>query len=320
MLCIVVLLTTWVLVKGWLFDDGVEFAGDYGEYSFADDPVLGYRFKPCARFHSIKKVAEDTLYNVAYNINCNGTRFAGNSSGSKHLLFFGGSFTFGEGLNDTQTLPWLMGEQLPQIETYNLGGPGYGPQQMLSMLETGFLDTVVSQPEGMAVYVLLPEHVNRSAGSPYVIYYWGENMPCYQLEEDSLVKHHSFKTAMPFKTFWYKSLGAIGLMNFKSIAFPAIEQQDIDLLVAILDEARNTYKTHYPKGDFRVLCYPSEVLLPEYERIISGLQEHDIKLLDYRELFPLDSVHTISGDGHPTELTNREITKALSQDIGTLLY
>lgn len=315
LLSLVLMLGLWLLLKGWLLGSGVEFGGNYGEQSFVPDPVCGYRFQPCERFHSVKMLEGDTVYDVTYNIHCNGTRVSGAGQGNKHLLFFGCSFTFGEGLNDSQTLAWRMGELMPQYSTYNFGGSGYGPQQMLSILQTDHLDTVVTQTDGAAIYLLLPEHIHRAAGSPYVVYNWGSGMPYYELKGDSLVRFSSFQQGRRWSTYWYKALGKLGLLNMEALAYPKLTEEDINLTVAIISKARQEYENRYPQGQFRVLCYPSAVYEQEYTQLIEGLQMAGVELLDYRELFPIDDEHTIINDGHPSAEAVNKVVAALSLDV-----
>ena len=53
-------------------------------------------------------------------------------------LFFGGSFTFGTGVEDDEALPYVAGILSEgKYRVYNFGYRGYGPHQMLAALESG---------------------------------------------------------------------------------------------------------------------------------------------------------------------------------------
>jgi hypothetical protein len=55
---------------------------------------------------------------------------------------FGCSFTFREGVEDREAMPYLVGE-LSKYIVYNFGFHGYGAHQMLSALEYGIVDRIV---------------------------------------------------------------------------------------------------------------------------------------------------------------------------------
>ena len=53
----------------------------------------------------------------------------------RRVLFLGGSFVYGLGLSDSETLPWKMQSAFPGIEWLNLATSGYGTLQSLLTLE-----------------------------------------------------------------------------------------------------------------------------------------------------------------------------------------
>ncbi len=70
---------------------------------------------------TVSKYFKDKLiYEVTYNIDGNGLRESQDPISSNFpdgcVLFFGGSFTFGEGVNDNETLPFHVGEKTRENE------------------------------------------------------------------------------------------------------------------------------------------------------------------------------------------------------------
>ena len=55
-----------------------------------------------------------------------------NLTKQKSLNFFGGSFAFGFGLNDNETMPYLLQKYLKNWKIENYGINGYGVHQMLA--------------------------------------------------------------------------------------------------------------------------------------------------------------------------------------------
>ena len=79
-------------------------------------------------------------YDVTYTIDENGLRIAPPASTEPvgTVLFFGCSFTFGDGVEDDETLPYQVGLQSEgRWHTFNFAPGGQGPQYMLAALEGG---------------------------------------------------------------------------------------------------------------------------------------------------------------------------------------
>ena len=79
----------------------------------APDEILGFAHKPNASIHRIFRVDDEIVYDIQLNTDENGLRVTTdtNKNYQKCIHFYGGSFTAGNGLNDSQTLPsalsWL---------------------------------------------------------------------------------------------------------------------------------------------------------------------------------------------------------------------
>lgn len=77
-----------------------------GEHLSVEDPLLGYRYEPCAHWN-----IRHPEYHVEYEINCTGYRDAQDHAvpkpeGTTRVLVLGDSFTFGQGVNYEDT--WLV--------------------------------------------------------------------------------------------------------------------------------------------------------------------------------------------------------------------
>ena len=113
----------------------------------------------------------------------------------KFALFFGCSFMFGQGVMDNETLPYYVGELTSRYRPYNYGGIGYGPQQMLAKFQERTLPREVSERQGVLIYLLIGDHVNRAIGSVQVHNDRGIGMPFYTVDSDGmLVRRGNFKS------------------------------------------------------------------------------------------------------------------------------
>lgn len=109
---------------------------------------------------------------------------------SSCVLFFGDSFTIGEGVQDNETLPFYFGRALGKqanARIYNFGFHGYGPHQALALVQSGEIARIVKDCQSvLAIYESLPGHIARAGGfSPWE---QGTNAPRFYLDPSGSLK------------------------------------------------------------------------------------------------------------------------------------
>jgi hypothetical protein len=118
------------------------YEGSFSEGYVVQSDLFGYAPVP-GTTKIVRKVHGDQLiYEVAYTIGSDGHRITppGRDPGSNEcIVFFGDSFTIGEGVNDDESMPYLVGTLQP-YKVRNFGFHGYGPHQMLAAIEHGLID------------------------------------------------------------------------------------------------------------------------------------------------------------------------------------
>jgi hypothetical protein len=92
-------------------------------------------------------------------------------------MFFGDSFTFGVGVNDDETLPNAF-SILSGMRVLNFGVAGYGPHQMLRLLERDVPKEFTSSFPRLMVYTFIEDHIARAAGRGA----WDKNGPLYEIQ------------------------------------------------------------------------------------------------------------------------------------------
>ena len=133
-----------------------------------DDDLLGYAPKKNSQVRARNFRGDVLVYDAVYTIGENGLRITpphqqGDLAGC--IVFFGDSFTFGDGVNDEETYPYQVGRRLGVgYATYNFAVTAYGPHQMLAALQAGRVDTVADCRPTHFIYLFIPAHVARVAG------------------------------------------------------------------------------------------------------------------------------------------------------------
>lgn len=168
-------------------------SGTYASDYFTPSPITGYKGKPNTTATAHKSTQSGkSLYNVSYTTDELGWRITPSSKldSSSCVLFFGDSFTIGEGVQDNETLPFYFGRALgkqTKARIYNFGFHGYGPHQALALVQSGEIARIVKDCQSvLAIYESLPGHIARAGGfSPWE---QGTNAPRFYLDPSGSLK------------------------------------------------------------------------------------------------------------------------------------
>ncbi|MEW6079446.1 MAG: hypothetical protein AB1724_16690 [Thermodesulfobacteriota bacterium] len=90
------------------------------------------------------------------------------------LVVVGCSMTYGYGLSDEETWPWLLQQKLPCLKVLNYGTPGYGTYHCLLMLEQVL--STLSSPK-IVLYGFIEHHLIRNVATPL---WWALQNPTRQ--------------------------------------------------------------------------------------------------------------------------------------------
>jgi hypothetical protein len=304
---------------------------------FVSDDVLGWKPTKGVHAHAIKPLPASLfhhprgrLFDVVYTIDSNGLRVAppyrkDDLAGT--VLFFGCSFTFGEGLKDDETLPYQVGIQSGgRYRIFNFAVQAYNPAQMLGSIEHGLVSQVVDTLPQYAYYVALPTHVSRVAGRVS----WGWHAPRYVLDaRGNPIQDGNFETREPLAL--RLGLGHhIAAQLEKSAIWRAISSHDspvtdddFQLYFAVVRRSQLLLKQQYPDLQFRVLLWPP--VLPQewpiYQRLQDGFRRMNIPLDLAVDALPHYNTHPIEywlsdTDRHPNALANRLLAADVLSKLG----
>ena len=295
------------------------FEGSYTAANyFSHDRDLGYLLTPGDRHvRSVKKERKDgaTIYDVEYHINDFGFRDTPNYGDKRPVFFFGDSFTFGEGVNDADTLPAQF-SKVTGRKTSNFGVHGYGPHQFLRILETQRLETlgIRDRPE-LVVYTFIPHQIDRAAGHAP----WDSNGPLYQFSSVGLVYRGSFKDNESLlqwimnKSFTYQMLRS---------KYASSNEEEMDRLrtLAILQRSGKLVKDRYGVEMLVILwdVFGGSLSGKDADRVAwladnlskSGIQNLRLSRL---ESVPQGRPYYLPRDGHPNGAAYALVAKAIAE-------
>ena len=221
----------------------------YSESFIVRDDELGYAPVKSKRVFAELSVKGRHIYSATYTFDQDGHRLTPGGIQSKDcVLFFGDSYTFGEGVEDSQTMPWMVGAE-SGYSVINFGFGGYGPHQMLAKLEANRLhQTIRCRPQAV-VYQAIGEHPGRASGySP-----WDRHGPKYVLTGHGLVQGDHFDDH-------FQELAMMQLTKsflFQQFVFfaPPLVRHRTELFIEIVDAARRQASEQFPDAAFEVIFW-----------------------------------------------------------------
>jgi len=301
-----------------LRSDPTRMRGSYTTDYFGDDELLGYGPEKEIVATAEKYYDEQLIYRVRYTINADGLRVSPPASEDEDgcVLFFGGSFTFGEGLEDDQSLPFQVGVLTDgHNRIYNFGFHGYGPHHMLAALETGRVDQIIGCQPSHVIYQAILHHVERVAG----LTTWDEHGPRYVIAPSggvTLAGHFDdeYKTH-PWKGWFSRSLTYDTLFGKRRSSGP----DEAALFAEIVATARTFVESRYNGAQFHVLLWDKRYH-SNHKQALAALQSRDLRihcmttiLPDYKTDKARYMLHRF--DHHPTAATNGLIGRYVAEQI-----
>lgn len=291
----------------------------------------------------VKTINSVPIYKTAYTMDANGLRVAPpadsrNVRGS--VLFFGCSFTIGEGVADNEAMPYVTGLLTHgRYAIYNFGFHGYGPQQMLAALEQGLVRSVVTEPPKYMIYQAIPYHIERVAG----LMTWFPHAPRYRPTDGGRVTAQgNFDTVSDetrysrIEQFWRArgSLGnAVSITLRKSFVynklvspFRSLSREDVQLFLDVVSQARDAAAVSYPASEFHVILWDNMFNQRDFPRflapVLDGFRERQIRVHLISDIIPdydgsaantLYELHL--HDSHPNAFTHRLIAAYVARTI-----
>lgn len=271
-------------------------------------PEIGWGPEHAGRFHARKSDPKTgaIIYEADYTIDSRLLRQTLSGDNEPTIVFFGDSYTFGDGVNDDETLPQIFSDSLQRKQrVLNLAFTGYGPQQFLRELEIGRFQDVIGPKPRLFIFMTAPWHAERTACKAY----WTPHAPLYAIENDKVVYKGACNEGLSL--WWREWLENTSL--YRMLIEPyrhKIDHDDVELYIRTLLAAVSLAKEKY--GVDTLIPYlrvPQEYLPAGFtnDGIMKRFRDGGAIVIDASLLKEESAGATISipGDGHPTPFANR---------------
>lgn len=276
------------------------------------DPELGYVLARNSRVLVLHTSDDKVVYEMRVTTDSLGRRLVpldDRTAAERFVMFFGDSFSFGDGVNDDETFPYHVGRRLPDVAVYNYGLSGYGPQHAVAVIESRSLRSEVPQKRGVALYTYIDAHVHRAALTSRS----GASLhsPYYVIDADGeLRRHESLRQARPVLFHFLNDiLPRSYLYRWLRLDLPIVGEEAIELTCSLLAASRQKFLKQFEGSEFFVVFYPQRG--SRYAQRVKGcLERRGVPFLDLSNE-PWPDEYLIHYDGHPNSVGHRKYADLL---------
>lgn len=183
-------------------------------YQFIENPIYdfeyGYRMTANSKSRDILKIKNKLIWNVTFKTDEFGRRVTDAGPLKKNteqfVVFYGGSRTFGQGVEDHQTLAANFQKSNPDLKVYNYGIMNAAANMYLRYHETGKFKKEIPEKKGTFIYIYDLGHEQKIFGSKEATKSFSSPMYDYG-QDDKLAHFHNFWFGRPVRSFIYNFLG-----------------------------------------------------------------------------------------------------------------
>lgn len=268
------------------------------------DSLLGYRLPPGGHREE---------GGASYDIDADGLRVGPPPRATPDgcVLFFGCSFTFGEGVDDDQTFAYRVEVRTDgRFRSRNFGVSGSGPHYALGQVEGGTVERAAHCAPTHAMYLVLPHHLVRVRGR-----FAASFGPRYAVAPDgSAIQTGTLNRSTPefaFDMLRYTSALYVAKFGYES----APDAEDVRLTVAILKTLNDRLQARYPGIRFAIL-YWNDNQAPAAVELGARLPSIGVPVFLASQIFPGDQPQPIYlPDGHPTPWAHDRVAEYLVANL-----
>ena len=269
------------------------------------EPILGRRPGESGRVSL--QYDDKVVYDVEYTLDPYGWRILPEPTekGLPAVVFFGGSFTYGEGVQNEEAFCYLVADKIKsKFRTLNFSYHGYGANQMLTCLEEEIVEESLqgSSPE-FVFYVPIPDHAQRAVARNR----WSGTAPEYVIEGNGKLRRAGtfydwdpLWPAIKFRLRLEQNRSALG----RRLAGPS-KKGDIEVWKTIVKASQEKVKENWPNARFVVLFWANR--RKEAATMREALQGEGLEVVDIETEYPDLLSHRIPHDVHPNTQGHRMV-------------
>jgi hypothetical protein len=279
--------------------------------------------------HTKKYQDESLLYQAEYLYDGLGLRntHLNNTKKKEHLIITGCSLVFGEGMNETETFPYLLGQNLKETSVYNFGIAGAGPHDIDFYLNNIDFKKYIGSRNGKMIYFYMDDHTSRASLYPAYLVWGGKNRAFYGFVNGSKLPKLLGKSGDSANWRQLEIARKTGLeKSFLEFAYLKSEDEqikDLKLTAGLIANIQSRYLKQFPGNKFYFAFYPvfgssllhRKVMTEELVKLgVNVLDLHRVEQVFQKN----EQVWGIPDDGHPSVEANRKLAELMLSEIKNL--
>jgi hypothetical protein len=267
-------------------------------------------------------ISGETLFEASYLLDEAGYRVTPQKkAGNKHLIFLGDSMTFGDGVNDTETMPAAVAQLQTHFRVYNFSLPTYGLNDLLLRARLENPRQIVKEDSGKILYVYNDFHVFRLLGGRSYLASFGANKPYFVPGENGVPEYKgSFYSAAPLWVWMSFFLSRSQISRYFRLDWPkTIDQDQINFFADAVLDLKRRHIEYFPLSRFVMVISPG--MKHNLNMLLPALFHRGIEVLDYSNFalhLYLEGPKRLPLDAHWTAEANAVFGAQLWRDLSRL--
>jgi len=296
---------------------GLSVRSEPASWTDNTQPGVGYGLIADRTVRARADLGDRQVYRATYSIGDDGARrVPGNPPSGRTALFVGDSFTFGQGLDDADTVAARFVALAPGWRAINLGVPGYAPNNVLRGFEIGRTDRFTGAGVDTVVFWAIPAQLDRVTGHVG----WIGTSPRYVLDGSGKpVFTGSFdahRTGDPLHGMrhWARHTLRLGALLLPAESQAGRERLYLSLVLRLAELIRDRHGAKLVVLHSWPDAAEGTVANAERRFVFEGLRAAGIALIDANEPPAGTAVTqlTIPHDGHPSADGTRVVAERLA--------
>ena len=255
---------------------------DFNEaYPTPPESLFGYSPFFSAKIKHIKSSGPMSVFETEYEFDQYGARLNSNPTDPEnHIVFLGGSNTFGEGVSNEEVFSARLQVDHPKTKIFNLAYRGWGPDQAWTLIKNHKLIQDKKLKSPIFYYIFYPYHLYRTLNTPQVLANTKGMSPQLKIA-DNKIQHNGLMKDSPY----FRMKAILGEFTFykalENVYFNYNNQNDdFTLLLSRFQAIDSEIKKNYPEAKLVIIFSPFFGKMRNNDLLIKKLTDNKIDVID----------------------------------------
>lgn len=283
--------------------------------AFTESDTLGFKATPNWYFQWPRqgggKALEITSDNFSRRVTPAGDSALNVGIPNQYALFFGCSFTYGDGVSDEETMPAHFQKIAPNYKAYNYGFLGYSPLHTLARLQSENVLSQIPQKNGFAVFTYIQDHIDRTIPATRWVLLQQGRFP--NLEHSSMKIEGLYKNKHRIWVDLLNRMASTNIWNYFRLGYPKYHSDaHYQLVVDVIAQSKKEYQHQFKNDKFYVIIFPGQKISPSMKQMF---EKAGLVIYDYSNLLDIKKYILEADPAHPNAEAYRKVMVQFYADL-----